>query len=188
MLNDTSELKRFWTNEFMKNGEKFCWLKFTSQYKKHKDNNKLNALFWFWWRLANHMFISGNGAARKTARKIQRQLMCTYNIEVMLGANIGLNPFIQHFAGVVISDRVVAGDNLNIKQGVTIGVKSTNASEIQKIIIGDNVSIGANACIISDDIEIGHNVIIGALSLVNKSIPDNSVYYRKSEVMMLSRE
>lgn len=40
--------------------------------------------------------------------------------------------------------------------------------------IGDNVFIGSNTTILYD-VRIGTNVIIGAGSLVNKDIPDNSV-------------
>lgn len=43
--------------------------------------------------------------------------------------------------------------------------------------IGDNVSIGAHTCIISDDLVIGDNVTIGAMSFVNKSIAAGSTFF-----------
>lgn len=43
-------------------------------------------------------------------------------------------------------------------------------------VIGDNVDIGAHSCIIGD-INIGHNVTIGAMTFVNKDVPDNSIIY-----------
>lgn len=43
-----------------------------------------------------------------------------------------------------------------------------------KIVIGDNVFIGANTMILYD-VTIGSNVIIGAGSIVTKDIPDGSV-------------
>lgn len=43
-----------------------------------------------------------------------------------------------------------------------------------KIVIGNNVFIGAN-CTLLYDVKIGDNVIIGAGSVVNKDIPSNSV-------------
>lgn len=46
--------------------------------------------------------------------------------------------------------------------------------KVGKIIIGDNVFIGANS-IIMYDVSIGNNVIIGAGSIVTKNIPDNTV-------------
>lgn len=43
-----------------------------------------------------------------------------------------------------------------------------------KVVIGDNTFIGMR-CIILPGVEIGKNVIVGAGSVVTKSIPDNSV-------------
>ena len=43
-----------------------------------------------------------------------------------------------------------------------------------KIVIGDNVFIGANSTLIYD-VTIGSNVIIGAGSVVTKDIPDGTV-------------
>ncbi|EGX19960.1 hypothetical protein ECSTECS1191_1355 [Escherichia coli STEC_S1191] len=45
--------------------------------------------------------------------------------------------------------------------------------------IGHNVDIGANSCIISNQIIIGNNVTIGAQSLVLQNIPSNTVYKNK---------
>ena len=44
----------------------------------------------------------------------------------------------------------------------------------QGIIIGRNVWIGGNSCIL-DGVEIGRNCIIGAGSVVTKDIPSNSI-------------
>ncbi len=65
------------------------------------------------------------------------------------------------------------GKNLSIRNCTTIGNKSDNDVEALPT-IGDNVSIGANVCIIGE-ITIGNNVIIGAGSVVVKDIPDNSI-------------
>jgi serine acetyltransferase len=43
--------------------------------------------------------------------------------------------------------------------------------------IGDNVSIGANSCIIADTLSIGDDVTIGAMSFVNKNIPAGATFY-----------
>lgn len=40
--------------------------------------------------------------------------------------------------------------------------------------IGDNVFIGSNTTVLYD-VKIGSNIVVGAGSLVNKDIPDNSV-------------
>lgn len=63
-----------------------------------------------------------------------------------------------------------AGKNLSIGPGVIIGKKDTG-----RPIIGDNVIINGNSCIIGR-IRIGNNSIIGAGSVVVKDVPDNCVY------------
>ena len=78
--------------------------------------------------------------------------------------------------GIVISGYARIGRNLFIRQNSTIGIKTLGLERYQ-LEIGDNVSIGANSCIIGDTLSIGDNVTIGAMSLVNKSVPANSIYY-----------
>ena len=52
--------------------------------------------------------------------------------------------------------------------------KSTGYTKIGKVIIGDNVFVGANATILPN-VKIGDNSIIGANSVVTKDIPANCV-------------
>lgn len=47
-------------------------------------------------------------------------------------------------------------------------------SRVGKVVIGDNVFVGADAVILPN-IKIGNNVIIGAGTIVTKDIPNNSV-------------
>lgn len=47
-------------------------------------------------------------------------------------------------------------------------------SKVGKVIIGDNVFIGARSVILPN-VEIGDNVVVGAGAIVNRSIPANSV-------------
>ena len=96
-----------------------------------------------------------------------------------MGARIGAGLRVSHYVGIVISQRSVIGENLHIKQNVTIGVKSLQQQG--GVYIGDNVDIGANSCIIGDDIHIGNNVTIGAMTFINKDIPDNCKVYNKRE-------
>jgi len=71
--------------------------------------------------------------------------------------------------GVVIHAKAVIGENCKISQNVTIAAKDGKAPEI-----GNNVFIGANSVIIGG-VKIGDDSFIGALSLVNKSFPANSI-------------
>lgn len=71
--------------------------------------------------------------------------------------------------GCVIHAQTVIGENCKISQNVTMAAKDGKAPKI-----GNNVFIGANSVIIGD-VELGDNCFVGALSLVNKSFPANSI-------------
>ena len=78
-----------------------------------------------------------------------------------------------HPIGIVISKSAVIGKNCLIYQNVTIAKKNGLTKE-RGVVIGDNVRIYANACIIGD-ITIGDNAIIGAGSVVLKDVPSNAI-------------
>lgn len=61
------------------------------------------------------------------------------------------------------------GDNFSCIHCITLGKKDG-----KRPIIGNNVTIGCNACIIGG-VHIGNNVVIGAGAVVVKDVPDNCV-------------
>lgn len=63
------------------------------------------------------------------------------------------------------------GKNFNFRHCTTLGNK---LNDNKRPFIGDNVTLGASVTIIGD-IKIGNNVIIGAGSVVTKSIEENSI-------------
>lgn len=71
-------------------------------------------------------------------------------------------------SGIFITAKARIGENVTIMQGVTIGKSNDKAP-----VIGDNVFIGANACVLGD-IKVGNNVRIGAGAVVVKDVPDNT--------------
>ena len=78
-------------------------------------------------------------------------------------------PVLLHgIQGLFITAEARIGKNAKIMQNVTIGTSKGVAP-----VIGDNVFIGANACIIGG-IKIGNNVRIGAGAVVVKDVPDNT--------------
>ncbi len=80
--------------------------------------------------------------------------------------------FVVHASGCVISTHR-AGRNLTVFQGVTIGDSGErNKDGYKNPVIGDNVTIYANA-VVAGGIKIGNNVTIGAGSVVLKDVPDN---------------
>ncbi|MBJ8367347.1 MULTISPECIES: DapH/DapD/GlmU-related protein [Citrobacter] len=132
--------------------------------------------FLMWWRLANQMYIHGNKSQKRTAKKINWALQFKYASEIGLRASIGKKPNFVHLTGVVISDAVRIGNNAIIHQNVTIGVRDDDDHSVATI--GNNVTIGANSCIIGGVI-IGDNVKIGAMSMVLSNIDSDSTYICK---------
>ncbi|WLI75730.1 DapH/DapD/GlmU-related protein [Kosakonia sp. H02] len=145
--------------------------------------------FLFWWRIASYLNETKGKKGKKIAHFLNRRLMKKYNTEIGLGAKIQPGLIVAHYNGIVVSLYCDIGKNFLIRQNTTIGIKTPGKKDDEyRIIIGDNVVLGANCCIISDGIRIGNNVQIGAMTLVNKDIPDNCVYYTKKETVQVLRE
>ena len=177
MSHDLTHLKECWLVE-LTSGKKVSFYRVIKSYLKTRS---LQKIYLFWWRLANEMYLHGSDKQRDVAKKIQPKLISKFGIDIMFGARIGKNLLLVHPYSIAINKNVTIGDNLIIHQNVTIG---QNHSPI-KIIIGDNVSIGANSVILGGEIKIGNNVKIGAMSFVNKDIPDNcTVYTQKTNTII----
>lgn len=89
-------------------------------------------------------------------------------IQILRETKIGYGLYISHGGPVVVNPSAVIGDNCNLSQFVTIG-----SNEGRAAVIGDNVYIGPNTCIV-EDVNIGDNATIGAGSVVTKDIPSNA--------------
>lgn len=109
-----------------------------------------------------------------------------WGIEIPRAANIGYGLYIGHNGGIVISSQVIIGKNLNISQGVTIGI-SGKGERRGVPIIGDNVYITPGAKIFGK-ITIGNNVSIGANAVVNKDVPDNSIVVLSPGCIILEKK
>jgi Serine acetyltransferase len=107
-------------------------------------------------------------------RKLYR-IVCKWimGVEIPEQTKIGEGLKIWHGQGIVINHNSVIGSNVLIRHTTTIGNKYKGSG---CPVIGDNVDIGAHVIILGD-IKIGNNVIIGAGSVVTKSIPDNRLAY-----------
>lgn len=95
--------------------------------------------------------------------------------QIKYGFSIPINTFgpgllIQHRGTICVNGKAKIGKNCRINVDVNIGTNMEKEGEAP--IIGDNCFIGPGAKIFGKII-IGNNVAIGANSVINKDVPDN---------------
>lgn len=93
-------------------------------------------------------------------------------IDLPCEVTVGRRLLIEHFGGIVISGDTVLGDDVVIRNGVTIGLKRTG--ERGAPVIGNRVDIGTGAKVLGA-IQIGDDVIIGANAVVLNDVPSHSL-------------
>lgn len=115
---------------------------------------------------------------------LRYRVMTNWGIDIPREASIGGGLYIAHFGGIIISPHARIGKNLDISQGVTIGI-SGEGEKRGVPTIGDNVYIGPGAKVFGK-INIGNNVKIGANAVVYKDIPDNAIVVLKPGFEIIS--
>jgi serine O-acetyltransferase len=93
-------------------------------------------------------------------------------VDLPCEAIVGRRFKIEHVGGIVVGAGVIFGDDVVIRQGVTVESRRTGDRGVP--VIGNGVDIGAGAKILGP-IEIGDNVMIGANAVVIGDVPANSV-------------
>ena len=97
-----------------------------------------------------------------------------FGTELQASRSISNNIILFHPYGIVVSGEATLGDEVVIRQQVTIGNKGVGEGSDDCPVIGDRVDIGAGAKIIGG-ITIGEDSKIGANAVVTKSFPANSI-------------
>jgi len=97
-----------------------------------------------------------------------------WGVEISYKAHIGKGLKLYHGHGLVVNFSTVMGNYCTLRQSTTIGNKGWIGDDDDSPIIGNWVDIGANVCIIGN-IRIEDHVLIGAGSVVTKSIPSGAV-------------
>ena len=92
------------------------------------------------------------------------------NLKLGKNVDIGAFCYLNAREGIVIEDDVQIGSGAKIYSVSTIDGKSG------KVVLKKNCKIGANS-VIMPGVTIGENSVVGALSFVNKDIPDNVVAF-----------
>ncbi|MEW5677154.1 serine O-acetyltransferase EpsC [Flavobacterium enshiense] len=123
-------------------------------------------------------------------RLISEYVHSKTGIDIHPGAKIGERFFIDHGTGIVIGETSVIGNEVKMYQGVTLGaltVSKDKAETKRHPTIGNNVTIYANATILGGATIIGDDSIIGGNVWITNSIPDKSLVYHKSEIIIKSK-
>lgn len=157
---------------------KFTWGRVLRRYLRNR-----HIRYQVKWRIASYIHGVGGHSSRKFANWLNDRITEKHNVEIGLGALIGPGLRIGHHNGIVITCILRAGSNFHIRQNTTIGVKEKMDGVIE---VGDNVRIGANSCIIADQLRIGNNVAIGANTFLNKDVPDNTTCFSRREYTMIT--
>ena len=92
--------------------------------------------------------------------------------ELPCEATIGRRLRIDHSQGIVISGDACLGDDVILRNGVTIGLRHTGVRGSP--VIGDRADIGAGAKILGP-IVLGDDVGVGANAVVLKDVPSNCI-------------
>lgn len=96
-----------------------------------------------------------------------------YGFQIPYSTEIGEGLYLGHVGTIVVNYKAKLGKNVNLSQGVTIGV--TNRGNNAGVpTLGNNVWVGANAVIVGQ-IHIGNDVMIAPNTFVNFDIPDHSI-------------
>lgn len=123
------------------------------------------------WRLSHVLRLRGWKRAALAVKKLN-----SFIYHNSLAPGVDFSPDIRfghHGFGTVIHSNVTIGKRVRIWQNVTIAVRSSTGSS-QRIVIEDDVSIGANSVIISPlgkSLLIGRGARIGAGAVVAEDVP-----------------
>lgn len=93
-----------------------------------------------------------------------------FGIELPLRGVVGSGLRLYHGQGLVVHDEVSIGNDVVLRHCTTIGVKPGHDGRLLIPRIGNNVDVGCNSVILGEVI-IGDGVLIGAGSVVTKSVP-----------------
>lgn len=172
-------LKKCIKKEVIRSECEFSWVKAFHRAIKCSDRR-----FYLPFRIWGYIYKTRTGLMRAYALHRLKALNKKYMLDISPNATIGPGLGLRHYIGIIIRGDCVIGENFEVHQNTTIG-KNFNSGD-GKVKIGDNVSVGANCCILGN-VEIGSNVTVGAMSFINKDIPpDHTVYSVKENILYLS--
>lgn len=97
-----------------------------------------------------------------------------FSSDISLKSKIGPGLIVMHGHDIVIGANVVIGARCKIFNGVTLGNKNTETKFNLQPKIGDGVVL-STGCKVLGDLYVGSGAVVGANSVVLKSVPDNAI-------------
>lgn len=124
--------------------------------------------------------LCGKLILKKCGKNVNIEKGAIFSEGIELGDNSGIGRDAELDCGITIGNNVMMGPcvkmfvkNHNFSR-IDIPMNSQGESPVMPIVIGDDVWIGANV-IILPGVSIGNGCVIGAGSVVTKSVPEYSV-------------
>jgi len=125
------------------------------------------------YRIGKYLYHSNFFLLRQIGLFFRNRLITKRNCDISYNAIIGSNVRFPHPSGIIIGDGVIINNNVKIWQHVTLGSHGKKEETLKYPVVGNDVKIYAGAVLIGD-INIGKGSIIGANSVVNIDVPNNS--------------
>ena len=125
----------------------------------------------FWFRL--HLKLKGIPIIHIITDLIYWKVAFNRSVEIPSKVVIKEGLHLIHSGVVIINSGAVIGRNFTVVSSLNIG-NITHGKNKGVPVIGDNVYVGTNVCILGN-VKVGDNVLIGANSVVLHDLPDNSV-------------
>jgi len=104
---------------------------------------------------------------------LSKLIEITTGITIGVTAKIGKRLIIEHCGAIVVHGCTVIGDDCIIRQGVTFGIKNIDAP-YDAPVLGDRVNVGAGAKLLGK-ILVGDDVDVGANAVVVTDVPSRSI-------------
>lgn len=148
-------------------------------------------------RMGRNVIISARpGGAIRLKKRVSlnanSHIAVTQDAQLQIGeyTGIGDNDVIVARERIVIGSNVMIGPNVCIYDHDHVfrepGIMRDLGFKTAPVTIEDNVWIGAG-CIILKGVTIGEGSVVAAGTVVNKSVPANSIVYKKSELVICNK-
>lgn len=98
--------------------------------------------------------------------------------DVKIGNNVTIKSGVQLWDGITIENNVFLGPNVTFTNDIAPRSRVIDKSSFKKTTVKEGASIGANTTVLPG-IVIGRYAFIGAGSLINKNVPNNTLWYGK---------